>query len=146
MSFHNIIVTKKVEDITINSLDDLKGLSIVTWEGASRDLGQEFADAVKNNDNYREIGNQHEQGSIFFQGGSQAIVIDKTIFEWWLKEYKGIFNTDQEFVYHDLFPEITRFYVGFKSKQQRDLFNKGLSQIKQNSIYQTVYSHYTGLN
>ncbi|NIP37847.1 MAG: hypothetical protein GWO07_02205 [Candidatus Dadabacteria bacterium] len=40
--FKNYAFTKKVAGISINSISDLKGLSIVAWQNAYKDLGPEF--------------------------------------------------------------------------------------------------------
>lgn len=136
--FKNVIVTKKKKNIKIETFNDLADKSVVTWEGASQDLGSVFYNAIKNNDNYFEIGNQAEQGAFFFNDKADVIVIDKTIFQWWLSEFSDKFDTSEDYEYHNLFPDKTVFYVGFKSKELRNLFDEGLSIIKKNGLYNDI--------
>lgn len=140
--FQNVVVTKKKNNITIENLSDLKDKSIVTWEGAKKDLGVDFENSVINNINYKEIGNQEEQGAKFFNDEAEVIIIDKTIFEWWLLKFADKYNTSDEYIYHNLFPDQTKFYVGFKSKEICDIFDKGLAQIKANGLYNKIFSQY----
>lgn len=142
--FHNIAISKKKNNLEINSLEDLADLSIVAWEGASKDLGTDFENSIKDNADYNEIGNQEKQGKAFFNDDAEVIIIDKTIFEWWLGEFSDRFNTKEEYVYHDLFPDKTVFYIGFKSKEIRDIFNKGLRNIRESGIYDQIINSYKG--
>ncbi len=140
--FHNFAITKSEKNISITGLNDLKGKSIVAWQGAKFDLGKSFENVVKDNPKYIEKADQKIQVGMFLNDRVEVLVIDQNIFKWWQKVLTEPDDTPAPVTYHDLFPEKTGFLVGFLSEKIRDDFNEGLAQIKQDGTYDKIISGY----
>jgi polar amino acid transport system substrate-binding protein len=151
ITFENFAITKKETGIVIKNISDLKGLTIVAWQAAYKDLGKEFENLFSPmppynspyfNKQYRELASQENQNKMFWAGRADVIVVDKTIFEFYRKTLSNQFDTSKEVVYYGIFPELTHFQVAFKDKQTRDDFNEGLKYIKEKGIYQKLIDNY----
>lgn len=148
IAFENYAITQKQSGTTLSSISDLKGKTIFTWQNAHRDLGPEFAalfsPEVKEPyiKNYHEIGLQKGQVQMFWRDPSSVIIIDKSIFIWFTKQFRPDALKSDEIVYNEIFPIPTEFRVNFKSKEMRDDFNEGLKYIRENGIYQGIFDKY----
>jgi polar amino acid transport system substrate-binding protein len=148
VSFENCAITKKKFGITLNGIYDLKGKSIITWQNAHRDLGNEFGslfspdNAAPYREKYDENPDQQEQVRLFWLGNRDVIIIDKSIFIWFTKSLFPNNALPDEPVYHTIFPVPTEFQVNFKSREIRDDFNEGLQHIRQNGVYKQILSKY----
>ena len=69
--------------------------------------------------------------------------MDNSIFLWNKKELKGRYNTDIEWVYHDIFPPTNTYQVSFRNKQVRDDFDKRLQEFKDSARYQAITDKHT---
>jgi polar amino acid transport system substrate-binding protein len=152
ITFENLAITKKKSGLVINTIADLKGLRIVSWQKSYRDLGPEFEklfspDPPNNSPyfgkQYLEIASQRNQNKMFWTGRAEVIIVDKTIFEYYRKELSKQFNTSEEVVYHNIFPELTHYQVAFRDPQIRDDFNEGLKYLREKGIYQKLVDNYT---
>jgi polar amino acid transport system substrate-binding protein len=151
ITFENFAITKKKSGLVINTIADLKGLHIVAWQKAYRDFGPEFEklfspDPPYNSPyfgkQYLEIPSQRNQNIMFWQGRADVIIVDKTIFEYYRKELSKEFNTSEEVVYHQIFPELTHYQVAFRDPKIRDDFNEGLTYLRDKGIYQKLVDNY----
>jgi len=139
--FHNHAITRAAADIAIAESADLAGKRVVAWQGATKDLGPDFARAVENAALYEEVGNQREQVELFLKGQADVLVIDGNIFKYWARQ-SGEDNA--AFTYHSIFGERTGFVVGFTSAKMRDDFDAGLSALKTSGRYDAIFRHYIG--
>lgn len=148
ITFQNVAFTKKAAGLTIDTIADLKGKSIVAWQNAYEDLGPEFkalfAPQVREpyHSKYREIGDQKQQVEMFWKGEAEVIVIDESVMQWFTKELAGKVDTSAAIVSHKIFPAKTPFRISFKSEQVRDDFNAGLKAIRASGEYQKIYDKY----
>ena len=147
IAYDDIVITRKKDNLIIDSADDLVDKTVVTWTGANKVLGPRFHELFKEGaptrtEKYREIGDQAEQHRTFFTGQAEAIVVDKTIFDWQKHSFKDELNIDEAYDFHAIFPEKTYYYVAFKDKKIRDKFNEALKQLKNKGAYEKVYKHY----
>lgn len=140
----NYAITKKADNLTINSIQDLKDLSIVAWQGAMTDLGPDFAEAVRDNSNYHENPDQRAQYTMFRNGRVKVIVIDKYIFQWWDKELSSNYKASMEYVHHPVFPGVNKYRMGFRDEKIKNIFNEGLSRIKNDGTWDRVFIKYMG--
>lgn len=138
VSFHNVAVTR-ADGPAPTAVADLAGLSMVAWEGATKDLGPAFAEAAGKSPNYAEIGDQKAQVQAFLDGRFQALIIDGTIFRYWKKVLGG---KAADFQFHSLFGGHTPFVVGFADETVRNDFNSGLKEIRQNGVYDLLFNHH----
>lgn len=142
IEFKNYAITRKSEQLRITTIEDLRNMTIVTWQGAQDELGDVFTAVVKGNPLYYENASLKNQCSMFFAKRVEVIIIDKTIFLWWKKTLSYKYNTSEELVYHPIFPKTNKYTMGFSSKKIRDIFDKGLKRIKNNGTYDQIFSNY----
>lgn len=139
--YQNVATTLKNKNLTINSLNDLKNKSIVSFQNATSYLGAAFATAVKNNPQYKEIADQKIQNKLLFKGRVQVVIGDINIFKYFTEKVSDVVDTTQPIEYHQLFPK-THFKVAFKDTSLMEEFNEGLAQIKANGAYQKIMGKY----
>ncbi len=140
--YQNMGVSLKSNNLTINNLDDLKNKKIVSFQNAKKYLGEDFATMATNNQEYKEKANQETQNLLLFKNRIQIVVGDVNIFKYYTKKVAGRVNTNQEVVYHNLFPK-TNYKVAFKDKSVMEDFNMGRKQIKKNGLYKKIFTKYT---
>lgn len=150
LRFKNYAITKKGAGIILNSIADLKGHHILSWQQAHKNLGPEFektfgpaTNTLRYSTKYHEIPLQKNQVDMFLRGRADVIIINQHIFEEFVNQLSDIKALQDCFVYHDIFSEVNAFKVSFKEKDIRDAFNSGLQQIQNNGIYQALVEQYS---
>jgi ABC-type amino acid transport substrate-binding protein/nitrogen-specific signal transduction histidine kinase len=141
--YENFVITRKSENLKINSINDLKDINFVAWKDAYNDLGDQFFKLFNpingiSKESYHDTLVQSNDVKLFFSGKVNAIIIDKTIFNW----YKNLLNDNEEYVYHKIFPKKKIYPLSFRSKELRDKFNKGLKQLKKSGRYDQIIKFY----
>lgn len=147
IAFRNYAFTKKESKLNINNISDLKGRSIVAWQGAYKELGPQFESFFSPNTDhpktkYREIANQSKQVEMFWNNEADVIVIDEYIMIWFTRHLPKSIGSVDDLVYHIIFGEKTQFRVSFKDKAIRDDFNEGLKFLHSNGIYKKILNKY----
>ncbi len=145
--YENIAVSLSKNNLTIFTIENLKDLSVVAFQGASRYLGDEFAAMAKANPGYQEIANQEAQVSLLFSGLADVIVIERRIFDFYQRHYNyksriRHIQTSQDISIHDLF-EPTPYRVAFIDSKVRDDFNEGLAELRADGRYEKIIQKYT---
>ena len=141
--YENYVITRKRDNLKIDTLEDLKDVSFVTWKNAFNDLGEEF-DRLYNPNNgkypnvYHDTLTQIDDAKMFFSQKVDAIIVDKTIFNW----HKLYFKNNEEYTFHKVFNVQKKYPVTFRNKKVRDDFNKGLKIIKENGRYDEIIKFY----
>lgn len=140
ITYHNMVISLRENNLTINTLKDLTNLNIVAFQNAIKYMGREYANVVSKNRNYREKSNQKSQVTLLYQNKTDAIVSDINIF----KYYKNQISIDssKEITLHKIFPPTT-YKVAFRTKSVRDDFNEGLKEIIKNGLYDKIVKKYT---
>ena len=146
-TYENYVITRKADHIVINSIDDLQSIQFVAWEGAYNDLGKQFYKLFNpingtSKNNYHDNMSQKDDVKMFFSKKVDAIVIDKTIFNW----FKIHFNNHDKYEFHKIFPKIKTYPVTFRDKKLRDKFNIGLKKLKQSGRYDEIIKFYATQN
>jgi polar amino acid transport system substrate-binding protein len=142
VTFENFAITQTQDNIKIASISDLARCgSIAAWQNARGDLGKEFTDAVKSNKEYNEIPSQKNQVEVFYQKNYKVIIIDKTIFYYWLKENK-FSAPEQKFTFHPIFSTKTSLYAGFTDTEQAKKFDDGIKKLKSDGDYDKIISSF----
>ena len=147
MNFDNVAITRKSDNIKIDSEDDLIDKKVVAWGDAYKVLTPKYKElfnlkSSKRTSKYVEMVNQTEQHKSFFSKKADVIIVDKTIFKWQKYNLKNQFNLSEEYEVHNIFPEKTYFYVAFRDEKLRDSFNEGLKKIKSEGVYEKTYQYY----
>jgi len=143
VTFANVAVSKRGDDLKIDSVADLAGHPVFAWQDAYDELGEEFAALFspqkRAGRNYVEVGDQKEQVRRFWATPGAVLVIDRSVF--------GYFNAAQghtagEVEFHDIFAGATNFKVGFKDPNTRDEFDQRLTAICASGDYKSVLARY----
>ena len=141
-----MVVTK--ENISVETISDLKPYKVAAWQGASVSLGDEFTKLYGKHGThkrkYREYPSQLNQNIAFWSGKVDVLIIDKHIFNYYRKMLSGEFNTSQSISLNsDLLPEETIHYAAFKDRSLRDQFNDALVAMRHDGIYQGIIDRHT---
>ncbi len=141
ISCQNYAISRKPENLIINSIGDLARLRCVAWQGAATDLGPSFTAMAKENPGYYENTNQQSQYQMFADGKVDVIVIDKYIFQWWrAKDAKA--SPHEELVYHPIFPGVNPYFIGFREKSVRDAFDEQLIRLQEIGDIDRIIARY----
>jgi len=139
ITYKNIAVSLKKNNINIKSIADLRNMDIITFQNAKKYLGLEFSQAVSQNSSYYEFYDQEKQVKMLYKDRIQVIILDKNIFHYYrqnsVKEYK------KEIVTHEIFP-VNQYKIAFKDPKIRDKFNKGLKELKKSGRYNQIINKY----
>lgn len=84
VSFANFAITKQAAMQKVESIADLKGHVVLTWEDADMELGSQFKELFgpdgSERNGYVPVADQTEQVRRFWEADNQVIVIDGSIF------------------------------------------------------------------
>jgi len=147
-TYENYVITRKKDNLKINSLEDLKNIKFVTWKTAYNDLGKEFYRLFnpltgKYKLSYHDTPSQEEDAKMFFSKKVDAIIVDKAIFNW----HKLHFNDNGEYQFHNILENNKKEYpVTFKDKKLRDDFNIGLKKLKESGRFDEIIKFYETQN
>jgi ABC-type amino acid transport substrate-binding protein/nitrogen-specific signal transduction histidine kinase len=143
IDFFNIIVTRVEDNITINTIDDLKDKRIIAFKDAYKYLGDKYFSLFNPKSaspTYIEYGFQEQQVKDFLDKKVDMIILDKNIFLWHLKRL----TTDNlsKYKLNYIFPKKNSYKVAFKDENIRDLFNTNLKILKNNGDVEDIFSNY----
>lgn len=146
LAFNNGVITRKKENRKIISPAYLLDLKVAAWDNAHNVLTKEYYELFNPKNapkNYFEVANQFEQHQLFFSKKVDAIVVDKSIFEYYKNKFKFKYDTqDEEYTFHKIFEPFTGYRVGFKDEKLRDIFNQGLKRIRESKEYDEIIKSY----
>ncbi|MDV7338951.1 transporter substrate-binding domain-containing protein [Terasakiella sp. A23] len=141
ISYRNYAIALEAEDLKLESLSDLKKVSVIAFQNAKKLLGEHFFEAVDGNKNYAEIANQELQVRMLAAGRAQVAVADHRIF----LHFKKVFETKNgkflRFRFYPLF-DPTPYRAAFRSRAVRDAFDEGLAELKRSGEYDRIISKY----
>ena len=142
-SYENYIISRKSDNLVINSLEDLENIKFVTWKNAYNDLGKKFhklfnpfTGTLKSS--YNENFSQKDDAKMFFSKQVSAIVVDKTIFNW----FKLHFNNNDEYVFHDILKSKKTYPITFRNKKLKNEFNIALETLRSSGRYDEIINFY----
>lgn len=149
VSYQNFAITLKSDNLTIDTIADLKDKEVLAFQNAKKYLGKEFSDMAESNAQYEETARQSSQALRLYHNRTQVFVGDGNIFKYYSQNFSNFFpekitktiNTKQAVVYHSLFPK-TDYKVAFHSEQIMRDFNEGLSHIKTSGLYKQLFRKY----
>jgi polar amino acid transport system substrate-binding protein len=146
-SYENYAISRKSEHLHLQSIDDLKYVNFVTWNGAYNDLGEKFYKMFNPiNGTYKTAYHdnivQSDDVKLFFSGKADILIIDKTIFHW----YKKLFKNQDTYTFHPIFPEKKIYPVSFRDEKMRDIFNQGFAKLKKTGRYKEILDFYQTQN
>ncbi|MBI3231370.1 MAG: ABC transporter substrate-binding protein [Burkholderiales bacterium] len=143
VTYQDVAITLQKNNLAINSVADIKGKSVVGFQGASHFLGPEFAQAVKGSNAYAETSDEKRRIKQLYANGVQVYVGDINVFKYYKIGVKDL-DTNLPINIHKVFvPSNQKFNNPvFRDKQIRDDFNAGLKQLKANGQYKQIIKKY----
>ncbi|NVJ99600.1 MAG: transporter substrate-binding domain-containing protein [Alphaproteobacteria bacterium] len=141
ISHQNVAITVEDKDMQITGLPDLKGLSVLSFSGATRYLGQEFANAIKDTERYTESGDQGKHISLLYKNRFDVIVGDSWILS--LAQKRFFTQTGQYKAIHKHPIMAPSLYVArFHDQAICDAFNLGLRSLRASGEYADIWDGY----
>ncbi|WP_198939312.1 ABC transporter substrate-binding protein [Motiliproteus sp. MSK22-1] len=143
--YDNVFITLKEKNLTISKPEDLRGLTVLSFQGAIKRY-PEWLQPVKDAGNYREENNQFLQALTLVRGRYDVVLSDRTIFKYnYARLKKGIsgeLNPVQEHRFVTL--NLMDYRPVFRDKNIRDDFNAGLQHLRKTGRIQKIYDKYLG--
>jgi polar amino acid transport system substrate-binding protein len=140
--YSDVAVSRKDSHLNIQEIADLKGKSIVTYQGAHTFLGKAFQQFTSPElAMYREVPQPADQVWLVGSGQFDVSVGDMFIFLNSAQSLSDARYTSDQFQIHRLFPDIYS-HMAFRDQKLCDEFNVALRMIKKNGTFEAVYSRY----
>jgi ABC-type amino acid transport substrate-binding protein len=154
IQYRPMIFSLKNDALSIEKFTDLKGLRILSFQGATGYFGDEF-NHVAQHENYSEMHDMSKFPEMLLMQRYDVVVLDYYIFYYFLKMYQEksentsndlfslIDNYSSLIQRHDLIPQVNA-YVGFNNKTLRDQFNSQLKTFIENKRHDKIIEKYIG--
>lgn len=140
--YQNVVVSRAVDELTLQHPADLAAKSVIAFQGATKVLGADYRDAMAQNSAYQETVDQRAQVDMLLFGRAEAIVLDRNIFTFHQQ------NAAQPLpvTMHELFSS-TLYRAAFRDPVLQRSFDKALLSVLLDNWYQQLQlSHFMQLN
>ncbi|HEY9103492.1 ABC transporter substrate-binding protein [Chitinimonas sp.] len=140
--YDNVLITLRSRNLSLRRPEDLKGLTVIAFNGAAHRYPQ-WLEPVKKAGNYYEQNDQEIQVKTLMKGRYDVVLSDRNIFRYFSLQLKK-----QGFpllpVVEQPFTQINPkdYRPVFRDPQIRDDFNAGLKRLKESGRYQAIYDKY----
>jgi len=146
-AYKNYAYSLKKRNYNFSKISELGQYSVLSWQGARKQLGNAYDLMAANNSSYIETHNQKKQVKMLFMERVDIIQLDMQIFEFYrskLIEEKKI-NTDIKVDRFSLFGASPNGFL-FRSIKARDDFVKQIALMKQDGRYDKIFNKYITAN
>jgi ABC-type amino acid transport substrate-binding protein len=135
IEYHNVAVTLTSRKLSIQGIEDLKGLKVVAFAGAARNLGEPFRRFAQGNALYREDPKQINSNRLLYRDKVDVVIAERAIYAYLDRTLReGKFPEKQQPVsMHALFAP-NQYHIGFRDPALRDTFNVGLSTLSKDDL------------
>jgi polar amino acid transport system substrate-binding protein len=142
VEYHNVAITLASRRLVIDSIDDLKGLKVITFPGATRYFGEEFRRFAENNPRYREDPKQLSHNRLLYNGQVDVAIAERSIYAYLDRTLEKSKFPERKLAVtlHPLFA-VNRYQVGFRDPVLRDKFNQGLSSLSKDDL-KSIHDRY----
>ncbi|MGB4073370.1 substrate-binding periplasmic protein [Pseudomonas sp.] len=141
--YYNVFVSLKGRHLSIKKPEDIKGLSVVAFQGAAQRYPEWLAASQKDG-LYFEQNNQELQVLGLNKARYDLVLSDRSIFRYFelLLERTTLFKAKSTEMHQFVEEDPQNYRPVFRDPQIRDDFNAGLAQLKASGRYQAIYDHY----
>jgi polar amino acid transport system substrate-binding protein len=147
--YDNVFITLKDRNIKIESPKDLEGLSLMSFQGALKRY-PDWLTSLNANGNYSQTNLQEVQVKVLFGKRYDVILSDRTIFKYFMLQYKKKQSklNEKEFTLapieeHEFIKlKPSDYRPIFRNKNVRDDFNEGLRYLKKSGKFKAIYDKY----
>jgi polar amino acid transport system substrate-binding protein len=141
--YNNVFISLAERNLTIETPEDIAGLSIVSFQGAYKRYPKWLMPA-KNDDLYAENFKQEKQVLLLERKHFDLVLSDINIFKYHqIQNQQALGKAFKPVKFHHFTTVIPNDYrpVFWKEAIRND-FNDGLANIKQSGLYQAIYDNY----
>lgn len=141
--YENVLFSLRGRQLTLNSPADLKGLSVVAFQGAAKRY-PEWLKATQEAGLYFEQNNQELQVLGLNKGRYDVVLSDRSIYHYFenLLSRTALFKAKAVDVHRFTQEDPQNYRPVFRDAQIRDDFNAGLKHLKDSGRYQAIYDSY----
>lgn len=154
IQYRPMIFSLKSQALVIEKFADLKGLRMVSFQGATGYFGEEFK-SITEQTSYTELHDMSKLPELLLMARYDVVVLDYYIFYYFLKMYQEqselastelfpiVDNYSSLVMRHDLIPQVNA-YVGFNNETLRNQFNINLKQFLNDNRHNKIIEKYIG--
>lgn len=142
--YRDVAVTRKQDNLIIESVADLQSLSIAAYQGAKELLGADYKAMAQENAAYSEHAHPKETTYLLVSGEKDVRVGDISIFWYDLKRKQYANTTDMkqsDFTIHRIWQDVYS-HMAFKDKALRDQVDKVIVELLENGVIDAIYAKY----
>lgn len=139
ITYQNFAISLASNQLKLESVDDLKGRSVVAFQNAKLYLGDDYKNAVESS-RYHEVANQIVQVTRLLKGRELIAIADKNIFLHFRSKVNNI-DTSPSLTFHPIF-QPSDYRVAFRDDSICNDFNEGLKHIKDTGEYGRIVKRY----
>jgi polar amino acid transport system substrate-binding protein len=136
------VFTLSKNSLIVESITDLKNLSVVSFQGASGYFGPTYNHAVKSSKHYLELADMSKFPNLLLKQRFDAVVLDLYIFYYFYR-FDDLRRDLSVFTAHNVIKPV-KAGVGFNDKRLRNAFNRYLAEFKQSIEYAEIEHKYIG--
>ncbi|MCQ8878508.1 transporter substrate-binding domain-containing protein [Pseudoalteromonas shioyasakiensis] len=136
LSYNNVAISLKKNNYKINTIYDLSGKSVLSFQNATEFLPAPFKAVSAKLDSYGEMTNSEALVEHLLKERVNVVILDKRIFQYYLEQYKKS-GSIQAYTMHPIFPEAPR-PAYFNSKVLQEVFDMGLAHIIASGEYSAI--------
>ena len=137
--YQNVAVTRADRKLEINSIEDLRGKSVIAFQTGQSLLGEAFGEIVSAQPTYIEMARQDRQVDMLMLGSVDVAILDRNIFNFFKSESRAY--ADDDIVFHELFP-ISSYSAAIPDPELRATFNATLHAFIDDGRYQKLLDKY----
>ncbi|UZE96616.1 substrate-binding periplasmic protein [Alkalimarinus alittae] len=140
--YDNVFISLKSRNLKLESPSDLKGLSIISFQGASKRYPK-WLKAPYEAKLVTEQNKQLTQVLMLNAGKVDVALSDRNIFQYYSSQAEILGTTIKDVTFHpftDVNPN--NYRPVFWDKKIRDDFNEGLEHLKKTGRYQAIFDKY----
>ncbi|NKF52235.1 amino acid ABC transporter substrate-binding protein [Shewanella sp. WXL01] len=143
ITYQNVAISLASRQFHIDRLAQLRDFRLTSFLNASKTLGPEFLQMASEHLSYMEISPQHRQNRMLYLDRVDVVIADKYVFQHLNTLINDEVDTSPELAFDHVIAN-KGYHVLFHDERLRDSFDKGLSLIKQNGLYQQLTDRYLG--
>lgn len=142
--YTDVAISKKTNNLTLNSVSDLHNVSISAYQGAVDLLGEDFKKIAVSNSDYSEHPHPKETTHLLISGQKDVRIGDIHIFYHDLRNkfYKNSENANiDNYDFHYLWPDVYS-HMAFKDEALRDAVNVEIKKLALDGTFAKIYQQY----
>ncbi|MBD3584994.1 amino acid ABC transporter substrate-binding protein [Salinimonas sp. HHU 13199] len=133
LPFEDVAVTLSSRNMTIDTIDDLAGKSIVTYQTARYVLGETFANIIAD-DHYLEIADREAQLKLLANERTDVVIGERRLLTYIMRQY----YPDIKLAIHPIF-EARPYGAIIKDEALRDAFETELNNMRAKGELKNIY-------